>query len=412
MGVLSSLLLLAVSAHTIAADHTPLRSGCDPDAPILATLAAGTPVTIRFAMAGLSPACYKVAVTVDGQERTGYLAGEGITSLDDFVQARNAVSGAVLPAAVRSPLEAIQRTMAGRAPSGDAALLQEAVRLMGVNRPGEALRLVGPLVERTHPDPQALAVAGLAAYRADDSRRATLYLKASLQAEPDPAVQRLYSEVTKERNVDRSGERIYGGRFLLRYDGAMLDHEQATQLSSLLESEFSRISLALGCRTPERIAVVIQSWDSYRQAHDAAGWSAGLYDGRIHVPVSPGRDVGAQTRQTLAHELVHACLADLGSWPSWLHEGLAQHLSGETLDPARRSTLQRMIRAGQLPKLGALSGSWSTLTGAQAEVAYSYALHAAEVMVNAYREYGLTNILRNPASLPGVAANLDRLLAQ
>jgi len=47
------------------------------------------------------------------------------------------------------------------------------------------------------------------------------------------------------------------------------------------------------------------------------------------------------TRQVFAHELVHACLANIGSWPAWLHEGLAQKLSGEPVSAGYAGNNQR-----------------------------------------------------------------------
>ena len=50
----------------------------------------------------------------------------------------------------------------------------------------------------------------------------------------------------------------------------------------------------------------------------------------------------ASMQRVFAHEVVHSCLANLGSWPPWLHEGLAQKMSGDQL---RQASLVR----GQVP---------------------------------------------------------------
>ena len=57
---------------------------------------------------------------------------------------------------------------------------------------------------------------------------------------------------------------------------------------------------------------------------------------------------GALTRRTLAHETVHACLAALGNWPAWVHEGLAQRL--QRADNA----IVRLTETGAGRNLGAL----------------------------------------------------------
>src|SRR5262249_18721963 len=57
------LLFLAVSVK----DTSALRTGCAADESPVTTLAAGTTVTIRFAMAGDSTPCYKVSAEVAGK---------------------------------------------------------------------------------------------------------------------------------------------------------------------------------------------------------------------------------------------------------------------------------------------------------------------------------------------------------
>ena len=72
--------------------------------------------------------------------------------------------------------------------------------------------------------------------------------------------------------------------------------------------------------------------------------------------------INERTRQIFAHELVHACLSNLGTWPAWLHEGFAQKLSGETLTPTMRNNLRALMRAEKVPRLENMSQSWSRLS--------------------------------------------------
>ena len=73
-------------------------------------------------------------------------------------------------------------------------------------------------------------------------------------------------------------------------------------------------------------------------------WSGGEFDGRIHIPVLDKGSLDPQVRQTLAHESVHACMAQLGQFPTWLAEGVAQKLSGAELSPATRATIDQMAK--------------------------------------------------------------------
>ncbi len=94
-----------------------------------------------------------------------------------------------------------------------------------------------------------------------------------------------------------------------------------------------------------------QSREAYRKTTDAAEWSGGQFDGRIRVPVLDRQGMDAPMRHVLAHEVTHACLAMLGSWPAWFQEGLAQKLSGDALAPAWRQKLAEMARLLTVPRL-------------------------------------------------------------
>jgi hypothetical protein len=258
-------------------------------------------------------------------------------------------------------------------------------------------------------DYQSLVAAGIAAYRSDDPSAALEYLKQAEQLQADRAVQLLIAKIEKEKAGDKSGEKLYGTRFLLRYEGSQLAPDVARSVVGYLEQEFSRIAGEIGCRTDERIVTVVQSKQAYRNSTDAAEWSGGLFDGvKIRVPVIENAAIDAQTRRTLSHELVHACLAGMGHWPTWLHEGMAQKLSGDTLSTARLGQVKTLVRAGKLPRLDNMNQSWSRMSAAHAGLAYDYALAAVDMLYDSYRHYGIQNIFRNPDRLPQVTASIDK----
>jgi hypothetical protein len=142
----------------------------------------------------------------------------------------------------------------------------------------------------------------------------------------------------------------------------------------------------------------------------AAEWSGGQFDGRIRVPVFDRGGLDAQTRQVLAHETAHACLAMLGDWPSWLHEGIAQRLSGETLSPGARRTIEQLVQEKKLPRLEKLGSGWGGLSADQATIAYALALRAVEIFEQEMSAIGYRNLMKNPERLPQITAELDKRL--
>jgi hypothetical protein len=404
-------LLLAISVRD---DQAPLRSGCDASSPVVRTLPAGTDLTIRFALA--SEGCYKVAATVDGKKVEGYLSTNAIAGLGTFEQARREaawISTAEVLQVVQKPRAAPTELKLSSNDSSVSSLMSQAAGLIEASQPGKALSLLEPIVQKRR-DPSLLAMAGVAAWRADQSKRALEYWRGSLDINPDADLEALYRRVEKEAANDQSTERMYGNRVLLRYDTGVVSPETARQMGTVVDETFARVSAQLGCTAEERIVAIVQSREAYRKATDAAEWSGGLYDGRIRLPLlTQDREaIDRQTIRALAHETTHACLTMLGRWPAWLQEGMAQKLSGDTLSPSTRAQLLQLARDNRLPRLSQLGQNWSRLNSEQAQLAYQIALLAAETLYSGYGTDGVRNLMRNPDRLRDVTADIERRLAQ
>jgi hypothetical protein len=180
----------------------------------------------------------------------------------------------------------------------------------------------------------------------------------------------------------------------------------------MLDREITRISFQLGCHLNDRLPVIVQSHENYRQTTGAAEWSGGRYDGRIRIAIPPSGEVDQWVRRTFSHEFVHACLSRIGQWPAWLHEGLAQKLSGDRLQPQDRGSLQQLLRQNLLPSLESLGGHWGRLNSTQAAVAYSLSLAAVEVFYDQQGDFAIRNLLNSRSRLPTVTAELDRAVRE
>ena len=375
-------------------------------------LAAGTPVVLRFAMAGED--CYKVAAA--GAE--GYVRRGDLADLESFDEGRKRAAWAD----AQQILRAAAAAEATPAPAGRQAAAQqlrtrsqspairEASLLIQNSQPGRALELLEREL-RTYPrDPGLLALAGIASWRADDPRRAVEWWESSLRYEANPDVERLKRQVEKELSADQSRERLVGLRVQLRYEGQAVPAETARDLLAILDSEYARISSELGCNSGERVVAIVQSQEAYRKGSDAAEWSGGMFDGRIRVPFpATGASLNSM-RRVLAHETVHACLAMTGRWPAWFHEGLAQRYSGEALPAAARAKIDGLAKEGKLPRLANLGQDWSRMSADHAALAYALSLRAVELFFEHHAALGIRNLLRAPEQMAAIVADLDRRL--
>lgn len=403
-------LFAPAAAHLVNQDAAPVRSSCDSEAQVIGKATRGEAARILFAISGDIGTCYKVALTVAGKEVQGYLPSAALSGIDTFERARASAGRVEVPLEVRR--EIVRRGVSSAAGAGAAANpVNRADQLLAAGQSEKALELLEQLMKSGRRDANTLAFAGLAAFQSDQPKLALEYLEQSLALEPSAAVEDLRDRARRELAADRSSEKLVGVKFNFRYDDKAVTPDQARALLPVLDSEFTRISEELGCRSEERMTAIVQTVDAYRRSTGAAEWSGGQYDGRIRVALlepSPGE----HTRQTFAHEIVHACLARTGSWPSWLHEGLAQKLSGQQIPGEQRARVKQLARAGELPSLEEMGQSWSRLSAGHAALAYTTALMAAEQLYDAYGTSGVRNLLQNPTSLSRIAADIDQRLRE
>ena len=409
MAILITILFLAAAVQTVKVDQFPLRSGCSESAAVVARLHAGDPVQIKFSLAGGTQACYVVSAVVDGKTVEGNLPADALTGLEEFERARREaapVTATVTASAPKAATVPLPRT------KSSSPEMDRAIQLIERNQPEQALEILRKFMALFPGNADLLALAGTAAYKSDNLRLALEYWKQSLDVKPDPEVERGYKAALRESQNDKSGEKKFGTRFVLRYDGAVADSDTAGAMVQILEEEFSRISSQLGCRAEERIATIVQSREAYLRSTGAPEWSGGGYDGKIHIPILDRKQAAAGARGVFAHELVHACLANIGAWPSWLHEGLAQRLSGGAVQPGVREAIRALAKQGKLPTLAGLGQGWASKGAAEAQLAYGMALVAVDLFYQYHSGMGIRNLLNNPAALAGVAADLDRRMRE
>ena len=408
MTVLLALLVLAISVRQ---DQTPLRNGCDAGAETVASLPAGAEVTIRFVLSGESTPCYKIATMVE-REGTDRLRRGKRAPGPGCIRSRFARGrvGRRKPSDERGA-SGDDCVSSGNSTGKPPALAEQAAGLLESGQPEKALQLIEPAVRRAK-DPGLLALAGAAAWRADDSGKALVYWRQSLDLQPI-RLSKPYTSVCRRRIPTIRARRACS-------ESASHCVMKPERLESTPRGRWWPCSIrnsrefqpSSGCVAEERIVAIAQSPEAYRKTTDAAEWSGGQFDGRIRVPVGPGQGsiADATIRRTLAHEITHACLTLTGRWPAWLQEGLAQRLSGDIVSPELHAKLAEWSQQGKLPKLANLGQDWSRLDREHAVAAYGLSLEAVETFYASYGATGIRNLLHNPDRLPAMTADLERRL--
>jgi hypothetical protein len=152
------------------------------------------------------------------------------------------------------------------------------------------------------------------------------------------ALQNLTEEETqelkkRESSLNAKAEESAGqgemssGFIRLRYQ--IVGHQHLVNGSlQVLQKTIETLNLQLGLPYPnEPIEVIFHLSENFGRVAHSPAWSAGLYDGRVRIPIPQDQTFDEDFARILRHEITHAVLSEHAQHrhlPAWFQEGLAQ----------------------------------------------------------------------------------------
>jgi len=254
-------------------------------------------------------------------------------------------------------------------------------------------------VEINPRDPVSYAILGELYYRKDDLETASAYWEKAVELNPSDANLRARLErIRKEHRAEKDFNREMTSHFLVKYEGRE-KIEAGRIVLKILEDAYGAVGRALSYYPDQEIQVILYSGRQFQEVTDAPGWSGGLYDGKIRLPIGGIDHETPGLRSILYHEYTHAVVRALTPrCPTWLNEGLAQYFEGREINARQRESLKRMAQAGKLPSLSGLEGSFMGLSGSQAAQAYLISLSSVRYLIDSFGMYRVKSILDELAS--------------
>lgn len=242
--------------------------------------------------------------------------------------------------------------------------------------------------------PGPYQVLGELYYRKDEIETAIHYWEQAVQRAPtDNAAQARLERIRKEHGAEKDFNRDVTSHFLVKYEGRE-KIEAGRIVLRILEDAYGEIGRALSHYPSHEIQVILYSDQQFQDVTDAPAWSTGLYDGKIRFPIGGIERETPGLRRLLYHEYTHAVIrAMTPRAPAWLHEGLAQHFERKVIGHAEREALRRIARAGKLPPLASLEGSFTGLGNEQAAYAYLFSLSLVRYLIDDFGMYRVITVL-------------------
>ena len=190
----------------------------------------------------------------------------------------------------------------------------------------------------------ARCLAGDIAYRNNDLRSARAHWETARKSEPSNRVvaQRL-ERVGKDIDTERSFSSTEASRFDILFDYRKLGNSVFDIRDFLMEA-YNRVGQDLDLFPTNTVTVILYGENEFRLVNNVPEFVAGLYDGKIRVPVNFTRYPLPTLKGILFHEYTHAVIHTIagGSCPLWLNEGIAMREMNPHL-PVQSAVLHRAL---------------------------------------------------------------------
>lgn len=236
-------------------------------------------------------------------------------------------------------------------------------------------------------------------YRKDDFDSAASYWEKAVELDPSASGLRARLErIRREHKTEKDFNQDVTTHFLVKYEGRE-KIEAGRIVLRILEDAYSEVGHALSYYPDREMQVILYSDQQFQEVTDAPGWSGGIYDGKIRIPIGGIEQKTQGLTRILYHEYTHAVVrAITPRVPTWLNEGLAQYFEGREIDGRQKEMLRRIAQTGKLPPLSNLEGSFMGLSGDQAVYAYLLSLSSVRYMIDSFGMYRVKDILEELAA--------------
>jgi hypothetical protein len=164
----------------------------------------------------------------------------------------------------------------------------------------------------------------------------------SLALRDDPTVRASLEKAGREAAIAENFDKQRLSHFIVKYEGETMEDTGRRVLGSL-ERSYGFLKSRLNFEPKEPVIVILYARRDYNEL-GGPKWSAGLFDGKVRVPVRGLLNLDQHVESTLRHELTHAFLyAQAGkNCPRWLQEGMAEYAEGTDASQYGKMLAQRI----------------------------------------------------------------------
>ena len=179
--------------------------------------------------------------------------------------------------------------------------------------------------------------------------------------DPHETLKKKIEKLREETHVEKQLSTYREQHFIIKYHNEEKKME-GFELRELLRETYRHISTDFGYYLKRQVVVLLYDEKEFKDITNVPHWVAGLYDGKVRMPLKGEGFNATELRALTRHEVTHAFVAGMsnGLAPAWINEGLAKYEESKVRegDPI---VLQSAVRTHQLIPLDQLMQQSSSL---------------------------------------------------
>lgn len=144
--------------------------------------------------------------------------------------------------------------------------------------------------------------------------------------DPRPSIMEKLKKLRQESRVEKKLSTYNEQHFIIKYHKQEIK-DNGFELRELLKDTYRDLSKDFAYYFKHQVVVLLYDHEEFMQITGTPHWVAGLYDGKVRLPVNRAGFSEEDLKALTAHEVTHAFIAAMseGMAPPWINEGLAEY---------------------------------------------------------------------------------------
>lgn len=243
----------------------------------------------------------------------------------------------------------------------------------------------------------SLTLLGQVYYQKQELAKAQEVWEKAYSLEPgNRELKQMLARLKDEKEVETQLKQLDAYYFDIRFDKEAISAE-IYDIRYYLQRAYQDVGRDFNHYPQHKIPVILYTQEDFQKLRKTPEWVAGIYDGKIRLPVKNENVALKEFQRLIWHEYTHAVVFYLtdGKCPIWLNEGLAKYEEAkqEELDLL---PLKRAIKENTLIPISQLNSSFSLHTNPEKlNLAYLESYSFVEFLLDRWRFYVIKGLLEH-----------------